>query len=447
MDAPLRIAFLPFARPTFDMALAAEVTATARARLLAGGFDLCGPADLISDLAGAERAADALAGENLDALVLFQATFADSTMAVRLAGATAAPLVLWAVPEARTGGRLRLNSLCGINLAGHALAQRERYYDYTYAEAGDDAAVARVAAVARAGRVRRLLASTCLGVIGAHPDGFDSCALDEGQLRAALGVRVTRIDLPAAFDRVRHADPAEAHATRERLQARIDNLATLDQPALSGTLNVHTALTHLAREAGCQALAVRCWPEFFTELGCAACGAMALMNTDGVPCGCEADANGALTQLILQWLSGAPAFGSDLVHFSAEDDTAVLWHCGQAPLSMADPEAPIKGGIHSNRKVPLVMEFPLRPGRVTVARLSRGRGGALRLVIGGGEMLRAPSSFSGTSGVLRFDRPAMDVLDVILREGLEHHLAIAYGDHGMALHALARLLNLEVVML
>ena len=84
--------------------------------------------------------------------------------------------------------------------------------------------------------------------------------------------------------------------------------------------------------------------------------------------------------------------------------------------------------VHSNRRKPLLMEFALKPGRVTIARLSQS-GGAWRLVLGGGEMLQAPQSFSGTAGVARFDLPASTVLDRIVCEGLEHHYSLAYGDH------------------
>jgi L-fucose isomerase-like protein len=92
------------------------------------------------------------------------------------------------------------------------------------------------------------------------------------------------------------------------------------------------------------------------------------------------------------------------------------------------------------------MEFPLKPGRVTVARLSEATGG-YRLVVGSGEMVQAPPSFSGTSGVLRFDHPAHHVLDTILSEGLEHHLTLTYGDHVPALLALTRMLNIPVLRL
>jgi L-fucose isomerase-like protein len=83
---------------------------------------------------------------------------------------------------------------------------------------------------------------------------------------------------------------------------------------------------------------------------------------------------------------------------------------------------------------------------VTIARLSEASG-EYRLVIGRGEVLRGPKSFSGTSGLLKFDRPAREILEVILAEGLEHHISITYGDQTEALIAFAKLLKIPVLQL
>jgi L-fucose isomerase-like protein len=230
------------------------------------------------------------------------------------------------------------------------------------------------------------------------------------------------------------------------LSQTLPNLAELDQKAVRGTLSTLEALRGLSQAEGLGGVAVRCWPEFFTEMGCAACGAMSIMSDSGVPCSCEADVNGTITQIMLQAVSGKPAFGTDLVSANLEEDTVVVWHCGLAPLSMADPAVRPRGTAHSNRKLPLLMEFPLKPGRVTIARLSESSG-AYRLVVGQGEMLQAPMSFTGTSGVLRFDRPAAEVLDVILTQGLEHHLSLTYGDYVPALLAVGEMLELPVLCL
>jgi hypothetical protein len=62
-------------------------------------------------------------------------------------------------------------------------------------------------------------------------------------------------------------------------------------------------------------------------------------------------------------------------------------------------------------------------------------------------MLKAPKSFSGTSGVIKFEKPAADVLDTVISEGLEHHYAISYSNVEKSLRILARQLNLPILEL
>jgi L-fucose isomerase-like protein len=133
-----------------------------------------------------------------------------------------------------------------------------------------------------------------------------------------------------------------------------------------------------------------------------------------------------------------------MVAVDPESDTLALWHCGLAPFSMADPSVQAHGGIHSNRRLPLVMEFPLKPGHVTLARLSQSTG-ELRLVLGQGEMLPSPQPFRGTSGTLRLDIPARKFLDLLMKEGLEHHISLVYGDYLNELRVFADLVGLPVL--
>jgi len=491
LTTSLHIGFVPIARPTFDIALAGEVTAAMRSQLAGAGCRLSGPENLVMDAAAAQAAIETLAPQPLDLLLAFQASFADSSVVVNLAQAVDAPLFMWAAPEERTGGRLRLNSFCGINLAGHGLTRAGLKYEWVYAPPGDPAALHKLLTVARAGRVKRRLRSARIGRIGDHPAGFDPCSYDAGAIAARFGSQVVRRELAEVFQGARTAAGNEVETTLNMLKGRVAGLDALYQPALRGTLAAYLTLKRLAQDEALDGLAIRCWPEFFIELGCAACGAMSLLTDGLTPCSCEADVNGTITQLILQWLSGEQAFGTDVVGFDLAANNAVVWHCGQAPLSMADPEFQPRGAIHSNRKLPLLMEFPLKPGRVTIARLTEakrsasasslraesgmtlaGRSEAISdkqgnassrtpllamtqerahgeytLVVGAGEMLAAPMSFTGTSGVLRFDRPAGDVLATIMDEGLDHHISLTYGDYVADLLALAKLLELPVLRL
>jgi L-fucose isomerase-like protein len=459
-----RIGVIPLARPTFDLGLAEETRDKAWSTLEATGATVTGPRGLLADTAAAMRAAQSLAGARLDLLLFLQLTFTDAAMTVRLARAIGAPVVLWAFPEPRTGGRLRLNSLCGTNLAAHALGRTEIACRYVHAAPDDPSVGDRLAGFARGEGWPRVpesetaaesdagadvlarLRGTRIGLVGRHPDGFDTCRFDPLELHDLLGIGVEKLEQGELFERARAFGTSEVAPVAARAGSELAGLADVDAGASDRSLRLYAALRGMADERGLAGLAVRCWPELFTEYGCAACRPMGMLTEDGVPCACEADVYGAATGLLLQALAGEPAWLVDLVDLDPAGDTGVVWHCGLAPLGMADPATPPRAEVHGNRKLPLLAAFALKPGRVTLARLSQARN-RTAMVVAGGEMVRAPMSFAGTSGVVRFDRPAGEVLDAVIGFGLEHHLTLSYGDHREALAAVAAAMGIPVVRL
>ena len=218
----------------------------------------------------------------------------------------------------------------------------------------------------------------------------------------------------------------------------------VDQDQLDKSLRLKAGLDQLRSDGRYDAFAIRCWPETFTEYGGAVCGPAGMMGEAGVPCACEADVYGALTQLILQEASGEAVFLTDLVDIDPKDNSAVVWHCGQAPISMRDPEVDASATIHTNRKMPLLYEFPLKPGAVTFVRISQSFNQP-KMILAAGEMLKRPMAFTGTSGVVRFENPADEVLGNVMDSGLEHHMALAYGEHRPALRATAAAMGLPIL--
>ena len=441
------IAFIPIARKTFDIELAERVTSEARRYLVDVGFDLIGPENLITELAQAKAAAKDLFNRSVDLVVIFQATFADSSMLMALTKNRTVPLFLWAVPEEHCGGRLRLNSFCGINLGGHALKRAGVDYDFIYAEPGDPDVLKKLSALAKAGHAINALKGAKLGRVGENPEGFETCLLDPVKIKQKFDLDVIQYDLHQdIFPQALKADSGEINLLYKDLNHRVTGLEDLDVVSTKKSLGVYTTLKTIATQQDLSGYAVRCWPEFFTELGCAACGAMSMISDEMTPCSCEADVNGTITQMILQSISGQPAFGTDIVSLDSALDAVVVWHCGLAPLSMADPERTKGVTIHSNRQLPLLFEFTLKPGPVTISRLTESSD-QYRLVIGSGDVIRGPMSFSGTSGLIHFARPAKEILDFILTEGLEHHISITYGDYKDALVAFAKLKNIPILEL
>ena len=456
-----RIGILPLGRPTFDVDYATAKLSGMLSDLERLNLEVVGPRELLLDEDSTRQAIATLRSAGIEQLLVLQVTFTDAMLTVEAAAGIDAPLRIWAVPEPRTGGRLRLNAFCGLNLASHALGLFGHDFAWIYANPGsvdlESLLAARLPTGSLEGTVpnddatrgRTLAASLKtrrIGRIGNHPDGFHTCAFEPKALSAFLGDVVDDVPLEILFAIARSTPAERVSELRDAIARRLPELGTLDPGAVARSLQLKLALDRICRERKLHAVALRCWPETFTEYGGAVCGPASMLASAGIPCACEADVYGALTQLLLQEATNSPVFLTDLVDVDLEDNTGVVWHCGQAPMEMADPDLEPRATIHSNRKLPLLFEFPLRPGRVTLARISQARGSP-KLVLAGGTMVRRPISFSGTSGVVRFDRPSHAVLHDVMASGLEHHLALAYGDHFPALRSFAAALALPVIEL
>ncbi|CTQ48228.1 L-fucose/L-arabinose isomerase family protein [Jannaschia donghaensis] len=439
----MRIGILPLGRPTFDVPFAEEKLAAMLAVLDASDHEIVGPRTLLME-------ADAAAQEatrDVDVLLILQVTFTDAAFATRAAVAHRGRVAIWAVPEPRVGGRLRLNAFCGLNLLSHALGLNDRRFTWAYGDRIDiDALLTGPELTPKRGAPtdaapRAINRDLKIGRIGAHPVGFDTCAYDKVDLARLTGAQVTELELPDLFDRARSlsAEAVEPYAAKA---ADLGGLDTLDKGELDRSLRLAGALDQLKSEYHFDAMAIRCWPETFTEYGGAVCGPVSMLGEARTPCACEADVYGAVTQAILQDVTDAPVFLADLVDMDAQ--TGVVWHCGQAPVSMA-ARAP-DATVHTNRKQALLLEFPLKGGRVTLFRLSQAYG-APQVVIATGQVIDAPMAYTGTSGTVRFDRGADAVCADVMASGLEHHMALAYGDHADALRGVAAGLGVPVLEL
>lgn len=466
------VGFVAIGRPTFDVALGRRYARMALGRLR-DAVDACLGTDTVFTDPGEVTAVVGNWPDTLDAVVVAHATFSDSSLVAAVRQQVAVPLVLWAFPERRTGDRLRLNSLCGLNLAAYLLgrldplgpAPARLFVDPSSPEAGEhlSAALARPTRVRpaisappdpaacdpavrrRADELRSHLARARIGVVGDPPVGFEPCAVEPAVVASNIGATIHAVALDDLFERADAATVSRVDELVDRVSSQMVGVDRLDPEGVRRSLRLHVALTDLAAENGWDGVAPRCWPECFTDNGGACCTPLALAIGDGLAGACEADALGAVTTFALGELAGGDAFVADLVDVARDGDgeTAVLWHCGAAPLSMAATARPA-AGVHANREIPLVGDFGLRPGRVTVARFSRSRG-TTRLVVGAGTVVDGPAPFRGTSGVVRMDPGGPRLVDVVVDEGLDHHYGLVYGDVTADLEALAAVLALPLV--
>lgn len=471
---PLTVGFVAIARPTFDLGYAQKNASSAFHLLQDLVTETVGGEQLATNPAALEQRMSTLSNTNLDWLIILQATFADSTMVQQIAQTfSGIPLLLWAIPEPRTGGRLRANSFCGINLAGYALTRQRIPYYWWFSDPQDLQVSDRLSELLRqpsptpptthhplpdstsadftpeelqqANEHIDQLGTKQVGVIGEHPTGFEPCDYDPRQVYQLTGVKVDQLPLERLFEQADQASVQDLIWAQQQANQLV-GVEELGTDQIKPSLRIHHALKNLAISNQWSGVALRCWPECFDTYQGAACTPLSLLSETGIVGCCEADMYGVLTGLLLYQLSQEPVWIADLVDLDVSDHTGVFWHCGLAPNSMADPNQPKEATVHSNRKLPLLNQFGLKPGRVTIARISQ-HPDQTRLVIGGGTVLAEPRPFTGTAGVVRFDAPSQTVLDRIMSGGLEHHYGLAYGDYQKQLTVIAQALDIPVYRL
>jgi L-fucose isomerase-like protein len=73
------------------------------------------------------------------------------------------------------------------------------------------------------------------------------------------------------------------------------------------------------------------------------------------------------------------------------------------------------------------VEFPFPEGTVTLAKLLRPRDGSMKLFVAGGTAIPCPDGARGSMALVRPHPSAEAFMETMLREAVEHHIALVYG--------------------
>ena len=438
------IGYLALARETFDVDFAESKFSEAKNLLKSITSEALGFNQLVTNDDIAKKALDFFAKNECDKIFLFQTTFTDAKFILNFAQDVKKPICIVSFPEPRTGGRLRLNSICGLNLGMHSLIKNNISPEFIIMEEDSKAnklsfsqfiesnnnSVKTLWKKATTDRNQSSFTDTVdmqkIGVIGTRPEGFYTCDYDSVEVKDKLNVSLIDIDLDDLFEESRNVNDSTIAATKKRIASYLEGTQELEQDEFDKSISIYHGLDSLKEKHNLDAFAIRCWPETFTEYGCASCGPMAMMNEKKVSCACEADVLGGISCNILNQINDRPSLLVDIVDVDKADNSLVFWHCGLAPISMAK-EGTAKSGIHSNRKKPLLHDFSLKAGEITIFRVSKARN-KLQFFVLKGTVIDRPNSFSGTSGVISLGPDSAHKAEQMFKGGLEHHVAFTYGD-------------------
>lgn len=430
----IRIGVVCLARNTYDVASAKELYQQTLSRLNTyPEVEWVAVPELIIEVEEAQQACQYLMEQHLDGLVIITGTFHLGHLALLLKQALPVPTLLWAFKELPyNGGKIRLNSVCGMNLNASNLYK-----------AGHDDVVCCVgeeidASFLKAVRMMASIKNKRLGLIGYRADGFFNLGIDEMQLHQKTGILIDHYELNAVIDLEVSPEAVEGFLPLVKSFSCSDINETQAHQVACLCAKFETFLS----QHDLAGLAIRCWPEFASLYGISPCAAMSILQSRGHLLACEGDLEGLLSMIICQSLGHHTPFLADLSQVDLEQNHALLWHCGVAPDTLWDQTSDKSLDSYFAAGRGVTVGFVLKPGRINLVRIDSARG-KTRFFFQSGEAVPMEKLLTGTYAKVVFDQPVSDVLDVLTRTGVAHHLALVYEDDKKAFQTFARLMQYE----
>lgn len=435
--------YIPVGVPTFHLESARDLFGRSAKLLLGTDPAFVIPEDMLLSV---EALAEYISDLEPDLIVFQDLTFANAAYMTEVITRFDCPALLWTLREPVIDGtRLRLNSLTGAYSAANAMRSYGRTdYGYVFGSPEEKAVSDKIEAFVKAARIKKEMQGLRLASVGEPPQGFDFGRAHSEELKEVFGAEIVTVTVPEMIERARSYTDGECAEYLDRSRELTAGLDRTPENNIKDHAHLYKAYSEYARENSIEALASRCWPDYFTEYGTPVCAVLSMLNDDGIAAACEADVYGALSMWTGMKLSTAPVFFGDPVSLDEQENTITFWHCGTAACTLARKDTGAVVGVHPNRKIGPAMDFGCEAfPEATIFRIGREPDGSYRFFILEGEALDKPKQFTGTSIVIKTTAPVREAVEKSVLDGFEPHFVVMKGHHAEALGSLARMFGFK----
>ncbi len=179
-----------------------------------------------------------------------------------------------------------------------------------------------------------------------------------------LGAKIQVIDLPRVMAAYEAVDHAAAESEADAWIAGAEEVLEPDRDEIVRSCRLALAFERMVTEEKATALTVDCYGTMYRKLPAFPCVGFVRLNDMGLAGICESDLSSALTQLILQGLSGRPGFISDPT-MDESTRSIILAHClGSRRMDGPDgPVAPYRLRTIMERQEGCVPQVRMRVGQ------------------------------------------------------------------------------------
>ena len=394
------------------------------------------------DMETTEAAAAELRAKEVDFLLLQTATCAAGEQVLVLSK-VAPYLGIWATPDPFSSGDIQLHSLVSMqhfaSILMRYVTDRETPHKWFYGHVEDERFLRRLRVTIRALSALKKMSTAKIGAVGGLSPGFYNMLLDERKLYARFGTRVGEHELAEVVELAKRVESKAVRAVVGEMSSAASAVCVSDERMEKGG-RVYLALKGLAERNGYDALAVQCWSKFQELYGVAPCMSYGWLGSeDGLAVACEGDVPGAVSMLLLNYLTNRRGSSTllDLAAIDSDSDTMLMWHCGVSPRHFANEDG-IKWVAHTalGRKTEISFgvagDQVFAPQETTITYV--GDDAERLLVLGSRIIEREEPGFDGTRGwFTQFELnqepiDTWDLVNTLAVHGHEHHFAVGQGN-------------------
>jgi len=437
MKQRIRLGLICLARETYDYKAAAEIYGGLRKSLESlPEVEWKTVPELVISEQDARDAAAVFAASRVDAIVCISGTFHLGHLVLELKKINQVPILLWGLDELPyNGGKIRLNSVCGVNLDASNL-YKAGVDDYRVV-IGNKIDEDWVDAI----RVIVALREAHVGLLGFRAHGFFNLSVEDPSLYGETGVILDHYELSDVYNTAVPQSDIEARAVQIE---KIFDVSALSADQVSKVATLSAKLNAFCGKNKIDAMAIRCWPEFARDFGVSPCAAMSLLQSEGRILACEGDIEGALSMLMQKAVGAETPYLFDFSQVDLKQNFALLWHCGVAPCNLWDGCSLRSLDTYFAGGKGVTAGFVLKSGELSVARLDTARG-QKRLFLERAEAVPMEKLLTGTYLKAIFEKPVKEVLDLIIDNGIAHHASMVYGDYIRPLEIAAKIKGWKVI--
>ena len=279
----------------------------------------------------------------------------------------------------------------------------------------------RIAALLRAARARRRLQGSRAGVIGRPSDWLIASEPDREAVHDRLGIELVDIPMEELVTEIR-LGLCEAPSGFPLKGVKHSFNPKVTQKTFDGALDIYGAVKRLIDRYDLSAVTVRCF-DLLSAVGNTGCLALALLNSEGVPAGCEGDIPTMLTMCVTNALFDVPGFMANPSRMDPSTGEMVFAHC-TVPFSMLRDYS---YDTHFESGIGVAVKGELPEGPVTLFKIAPGLDRCFTAEAGLIKNL-SEKHLCRTQVLLRLDDRSL-CKDYFLKDPIGNHHVIVPGRH------------------